>query len=184
VNLLQSAVRNFLPTSALLVIALAVPSLAHASFIGPYAVANWTVSAPVGGGVDLSGAPNTVTLTSSNSGTGGDVDFTITAVAAALWSFDWVYWTDDSDGPTYDPAGYLLNNTFFQLSPGSGHVDVAISAGDVIGFRANSSDGIFGSGHLAVSNFEAGQVPEPSTWALMGAGCAGLALSRLRRRRS
>jgi hypothetical protein len=109
--------------------------LAHASFIGPYAVANWTVSAPVGGGVDLSGAPNSVTLTSSNSGTGGDVDFTITAVAAALWSFDWVYWTDDSDGPTYDPAGYLLNNTFFQLSPGSGHVDVAISAGDVIGFR-------------------------------------------------
>ena len=177
----QSAAKRFLSSSAFLVIALAAPTLAHASFIGPYAVQNWTVSAPVGGGVDTSNAPNSVTLHSANSGSEGNVDFTITAVAATLWSFDWSYWTDDVDGPDFDPAGYLLNNTFVQLSPGSGHIDVQINAGDVIGFRANSTDGALGPGHLTVSNFEAGQVPEPSTWALMGAGCAGLALARRRK---
>ncbi len=153
-------------------------------FQGPFAPANWTAQ-PNGGSINTSGAPTSISLTSSNDGAGPDnTNFFIRSSATGTFSFDWTYTTSDRDGPLYDPFGYTINGNFTQLTNDSGpntqsgSVTVTVNAGDVFGFRQRSTDSIFGSATTTIRNFRA-PVPGPIS-ALAVLPLAGMAAYRRR----
>ena len=170
---------------------------ASANFIGYYAPSQWLVGhAPDNltdfGSVETTGAPGSITLIGSNSGSGefSRVDFSIVAPAAGTFSFNWAYYSTDTDieGAFNDPAGYLKNGQI-QLTDGgggtsqSGLVSVLVAAGDVIGFHVTTLDNLGGSASLTISNFSA-PVPEPASVAMMALGLLGLVgVAAARRRR-
>jgi len=88
--------------------ALLMSANANASFNNGYELSTWTQIAN-GGSIDISGAPDTVILTSSNDGSGDEKnqDFILTAPENADISFAWSFQTTDSN--EYDPFGLLLN---------------------------------------------------------------------------
>lgn len=125
------------------------------------------------------GAPLSVTVVGSDSWTWQGiytlVTWTITQPVTNLW-FMWSYETFDEDGPSWDPAGYYLNGSYFQLSDDSGdslqggQVTIpSLSPGDVFGFYVDTIDDISGPASLTITG-----VPEPGSFLLFGAG--GLAL--------
>ncbi|GAB3257667.1 PEP-CTERM sorting domain-containing protein [Chitinimonas naiadis] len=161
---------------------------ASASFVSYYKTSSWTQSLN-GGSINLTGAPNTIKLTSSNDGTGPDnTDMTIKAEAAGTVFFNWNYVTSDRDGPAYDPFGWLFNNVFHQLTSGTdrnqnGTVSFNVKAGDVFGFRIFAKDSTLGSATATVSNFVApNRIPEPASIALTGLALAFMAGMRRRNR--
>lgn len=152
-------------------------------FSGAFAPGNWTFNANGGdGSVNTGGAPAAISITGNNNGNGlpTNTDFTIVSPVAGMWSFSWTY--DSPDSGTWDSAYYLLNGveTFLadnNIVPTGGAVaNVAVNAGDTIGFRVRSADGAFGAGTLGISNFV---IPAPGSLALLGLG--GLLASRRRR---
>lgn len=164
---------------------LALAGAAFGQFSGPYAPANWAFNANGGDGlVNTGGAPASIMLVGNNNGNGlpTNTDFTIAAAAAGNLSFSWLYNTLDTG--TYDSAYYLINGVETFLSnnttPGaSGNVGpIAVNAGDIIGFRVRSADGVFGAADLTISNF-VGPVPAPGALALAALG--GLMAARRRR---
>lgn len=114
-----------------------------------YDISNWTLTTDSGdGSVVTALAPATITLIGSDSGQGIPVntDFTVPVVDNGSFVFDWFYQTFDE--PAWDPFGYLLNGVFFQLTDDlpailtiqSGTHAVAVTVGDVFGFRIHSVD--------------------------------------------
>lgn len=144
-------------------------------FTGPYDVSNWSITAPVGGEIDTFNAPSYVILYGPDLEIGGELSYTISAVASGDWSFSWLY--TSSDAPEWDGAGYLLNGIYTELassSGASGALTISVLENDIIGFLVRSEDGILGPGVFTVSEFsaptEASPVPESGTW------CAALVL--------
>ena len=164
---------------------LALASAAFGQFSGPYAPGNWSFTANGGSGsVNTGGAPASIMLTGNDAGgTNVNTDFTIVAAATGNLSFSWLYNTVDTG--TYDSAYYLVNGveTFLanNTTPGAAGAvgPIAVTAGQVIGFRVRSADGAFGPADLTISNFS-GPVPAPGAMALAGLG--GLLAARRRRR--
>ncbi|MEA5416984.1 hypothetical protein [Synechococcus sp. BA-132 BA5] len=159
----------------------ASPAQALTQFAGDYAPGNWTQTIGGDGSIDTSGAPSSITLISSNDGSGAqDTDFTIAAPTAGTVSFDWNFST--ADGAAYDPFGYLLNGAFTQLTNNdgaqtqSGSASFSVLSGDVFGFRQNSTDSIFGRASTTISNFNGPTAPAPASvpgpLPLLGAGAA------------
>ena len=185
INLEKSLSRYALATAGLAAVA-AIPTTAKADFSGYYAPPNWTLqnTGDSNGFVDTSGAPASITLHGGSSGSGnaGDTDFTIAAAASGLLSFNWSYFSTDTG--TYDSAYFLLNGvpTFLadNGSQGSGTFSIAVSAGNIFGFRVHTEDNLFGDGELTVSNFSA-PVPEGSTLSLFALGAAGVMVLMRRR---
>ena len=172
---------------------------AFADFIGPYDVSNWNQS-PEGGFIDLSSAPSSILLISSDDGNGeSNTDLTIEILTDGIVTFDWNYLTTEPIdpgffGPEFDPFGYLLNGSFFQLTDDlgtaeqSGWEEVTVLAGDIFGFRANSFDSLEGPAFTLIEKFvgplpETNQVPEPGTILLLGSGLVGLGLWKNRKTR-
>lgn len=167
--------------------AVALPAAAKADFSGYYDPSHWTLTNTGGstnGFVDTSGAPASITLHggSSQSGTPGDTDFTIASAATGLVSFNWSYFSTDTG--TFDSAYFLLNGkpTFLADNghQGSGTFSMAVSGGDIFGFRVHSVDNLFGDGELTVSSFNA-PVPEGSTLSLLALGALGVTAVMRRR---
>ena len=167
-------------------------------FTGAYAVGNWTQS--LGDGlIDLTGAPNAVTLTSGNAGSPSLTSFTIAASSAATVSFNWSYSTaenaNDDGSPANDQAIFLLGSTPIALSnngaspigdgsfsPQNG-VDSSFSVlnGQVFGFSVDSTDGCCGAATLTISNFKVSPVPEPGSLAMLTAGLMVVVAARKRK---
>ena len=162
-------------------------------FQGPYDPVNWTLTTNGGdGSVDTSGAPGSITLVGSDSGTGTQIftDFTTLAVGDGLVSFSWDYITSDSGGPGFDPFGYLLDGTFTQLTDNgggqsqSGSASFSVLAGQTFGFRVLAADDTAGPAQSTISSFEApsAAIPEPGTWAAAALLAGGAAFMRWRKR--
>jgi hypothetical protein len=125
---------------------------------------------------------------SDNSDTTGCVpcslNTTYTAVAGAdeTLTFNWAYTTHDDNGSAQDPAGYVINGVFTQLSTDnlsftsgefntSGSVTLTLSANDTYGFYVNTLDNFGGRGEIDVA--AAAAVPGP----IVGAGLPGLIIA-------
>ena len=162
------------------------PAQALTQFAGDYAPANWTQSIQGDGFINTGGAPASISLSGADDGSSTDqnTDFTIAAPTAGTVSFDWAYSTNDDDGlPSFDPFGYLLNGAFtlltndFGAQNQSGSASFSVLAGDVFGFRQNSSDSKLGRAVTTISNFNgplaaSGPASVPGPLPLLGAGAA------------
>jgi hypothetical protein len=144
-----------------------VAPAAFADFSGSYDPSNWTLTLSAGsnGFVDTSGAPASIALYGSDNDTftSQTTDYTATVSCDGVISFDWSYISFDVDGPSFDPAGLLINGVFIQLSDDngpdfqSGSVVSAASGGDTWGWRIDATDDQLGLGALSdLYNFSAG----------------------------
>ncbi|OLP15429.1 PEP-CTERM motif family protein [Leptolyngbya sp. 'hensonii'] len=153
-----------------------------AGFSGEYAPSEWTLTnTNTNGFVNTSGVPGSISLTGGNNGGSGfgQTAYTTAAKASGLVSFNWDYTTNDVDGSSFDPFGYILNGTFTQLTsnglktPQTGNFSFAVLQGDTFGFAVNTTDNILGAANVVISNFAA-PVPEPATVAgLLAIGALG-----------
>jgi hypothetical protein len=168
------------------VLSLTVSSISKADtlFNGAYGVSNWTTTfTNSDGSVDTSMAPVSVTLTGGDnqSGNFGETLFSIVAPTSTSLVFSWTYNSLDF-GAQFDPAGYIINGTQFQLSPSwslpqvgaSGVSTVDLTSGDNFGFYVDTSDNLSGSASLQVSGPEVIATPEPSCLALLAVGMIAL----------
>jgi hypothetical protein len=123
------------------------------------------------------------------SDSGAEDSFTNYAAVAAAdrrFSILFRYQTDDPGGSNFDPAGYFINATRFQLSApdlpwngeNSGAFIFSVAAGDSYGFYVANRGNSPGAGSLQVTS-----VPEPANWAMLIAGF-GLVGAVARRRRN
>jgi hypothetical protein len=181
-----------------LLFGIGVPN-ARAGFIGYYAPSHFTLTNN-SGGADEGGYPTpngsaffpdstTLILTGSNDGSGipGWTDLTIPAATNGVFQFAFTFSTLDL--AHYEYAGYLIGTHFFPLADTDGYsgaVSVAVTSGQLIGFRAGSIDSQGGlPGELWVTDFVA-PTPEPGTLQMLAtAGAAAAAIfgvTRLRRR--
>lgn len=159
---------------------------ANANFTGGYGVSNWSQSLN-GGTIDTSGAPSIIEIIGNDliwdtPQDPANTDFTITALAEGMVSFDWEYSTEDD--PEFDTFGWLLGDVYTQLSDDSlgqqqsGSTMFNVLAGDIFGFRVHSVDSVFGAATATISNFSApasapSPVPVPAAAWLFGSALLG-----------
>ena len=141
-------------------------TITTAGFTGSYAPSNWSLIQTSGGSgsVNTSSAPNSIQLYGSDGGGGGtkDTRYQISVPTAGTITFSWSYVTSDRDGPAFDPFGYYLNGTFFQLTSNSssartqsGTKSISVSASDKFAFMIRSTDNVLGASTTVASNFTA-----------------------------
>lgn len=132
------------------------------------------------------GASVVITGGNNGSGLGGTTDLIAKAPAPVTIAFLFIYTSLDS--PTFDWAGYVVNDLFTQVADTSGQSgsgSFSVLAGDTFGFRVGTEDNTSEPGIFTVSDFEAVGVasPEPSTPLLIMGAFAIAAASALRRSR-
>jgi hypothetical protein len=128
-------------------------------FSGDFSLANWAMS--IGGDGSITANADTVSLLGADTGDYLDhcVDLTISSSLEYTATFRWEYSTDDYL-PYFDSFGYLINDTYYQLTENfgstnqSGFVSVLLAAGDVFGFRQDSIDSGYGRATAIISDFE------------------------------
>jgi len=108
-------------------------------------------------------------ITGGNNGSGqpGTTDLVALATGTGMVQFQYSY--ASLDLPTFDFAGYLLNNSFFSLADTDGQAGKSmfpVSAGQSFGFRVGTADNTGEPGILTVTS-GASPVPEPGTGSML-----------------
>ncbi len=104
--------------------------------------------------------------------------YTTSATQDALLTFAYSYVTPDTDS-SYDPAGYVINGIYHQLTPDtlltgvvfSGIITFGVSVSDVYGFYVLSTDSNYGLAEITVSP---SAVPLPAALPLFGSALLGM----------
>jgi len=161
---------------------------AHAAFVAPYALANFSlINQNADGTAVTNDGGLSVVLTGGNNGSGlaGTTDLVTQALASGTVHFQFSYFT--LDDPPFDEAGFLLDGVYTQLAGTSGDAGVgnfAVVAGHTFGFRVATMDNTFEPGVFTISAFSApaptSGVPEPATWPLGLAAMAAFGIARRR----
>ncbi|MBL7773041.1 MAG: hypothetical protein JNM95_09280 [Chitinophagaceae bacterium] len=141
----------------------------QAGFAGTYAPASWTTTLTNSNGtVNSAGAPNVVTISSSNSignSSSGITGYQHSFTCGGYLTFNWSYTSTDS-GPQYDFPRYTVNGGSPIIFPGFkaqfgfslsqiGTFSLLINPGDVIQLQMYSSDNTGGAATLTLTNFKA-----------------------------
>jgi hypothetical protein len=130
------------------------------------------------------------TLVGSNSTSGFsavNTTFTVAAEGGQRVEGQFGYSTNDTDGSTYDPFGYFINGTLFQLTTTlaapafqSGTFAFNVHDGDVFGYYINAVDN-FGGAASASTFFNVTAVPVPASALLLLGAVGGLGAMRRRK---
>jgi hypothetical protein len=141
----------------------AMAATSRADFSGPYAPDQWMFTPGPGGMLETHTADE-LSLIGGDAGFSGNTYMTVVAAATGMWTFDWS-WHSNNNYSGFDTGYFLINgvSTFLSSSyiPTSGSISVKVHEGDVIGFRVETVTGIFGAGHLTITDFQ-GPVPTPA----------------------
>ncbi len=171
---------RFFSIAALLLGLVTVSSPASAAFI----LANTN-----GGNGYVTVTSNGFILVGSNneSGSGSYTTYTDIASSSSSYTFTYkyTYTTNDEDGGSWDPAGYILGGSYHQLSLNSlnegesvsGVVTLNVLAGQTFGFYVHSLDNLWGAGQIAVTN-----TPLPAALPLFGSALLGMGLIARKKR--
>lgn len=161
---------------------------AKADFSGYYAIANFDIiQSTFANGFVYSATSSNVVFWGPNDGSdqAGETEFTILPEVSGLFTFSWVYTTQNLD-PTDNTAGYIANGVFNFLTSTSGaygSVSVEVVANDPIGFAILTGDNTGEPGVLTVNNFSGplpsgSSAPEPGTFKLLLVGVAAAIVAR------
>ncbi|MBK6497590.1 MAG: HYR domain-containing protein [Saprospiraceae bacterium] len=156
-------------------------------FTGIFAPGNWNFNPGINGTLDTNNAPNSLTLSGSNSGPSSTpglfqpppgvlTTLCINVPASGSITFTWNYQSFDSySSANWDRFGYSVNGVFTQLTLNDGPLvqsgtnTVTLNSGDVFCF-VQGSDNVDGVG-VTISNmfiFESTQLPCNFTCANLG----------------
>jgi len=130
-------------------------------FQGDFVPSNWTFFTEGNGFVDTAGAPFSIMLVGSDESETCNLDeeeedfcptdFTIPIPENGYVKFSWDYLAANEECPECDPAGFLIDGQFSQLTSGgdfdeSGFAVVPVNQGQVFGFRVDATDDCCGEG--------------------------------------
>ncbi|MFM6353724.1 MAG: hypothetical protein ACKPGJ_20835 [Dolichospermum sp.] len=156
------------------ILALSAPTRAITfGFTGDYAPSNWNLTnSNADGSVNISNAPNSITLTGGNNGSGsfGRTNYSITNTNTlpVNISFNWLYLT--TDAPVFDRFDVNLNGSYTTIAnnDANGTYTTLIPNGNTFGFSIATIDNSTGTGSVRINNFSVTPVPFESNAAPAG----------------
>jgi hypothetical protein len=167
----------------------ATAALVFAFALSAPALADTFTTTSTNGGDGFASFPSgvDVDLFGSDNGVGPSLTtYTATALSDQTFFVTWNYHTEDTDGPHFDPAGYVINDVLHPLTDDGGSDDqsgsflVSVLSGQVYGIYVDSTDSDFGRADLSVT---ASETPLPAALPLFASVLGGMGLLGWRRRR-
>ncbi|MBN1924606.1 MAG: hypothetical protein JW798_02115 [Prolixibacteraceae bacterium] len=154
---------------------------------GYYEIGNWS-QVPNSGTIDISGAPNSLTFLSGDSGFEDTTYISIYAPCDIIVKINWTYTTPDV-AAHWDFPVYFINGEMFPFSTydmdgaliQNGLEVFTVQSGQNFGIGAYTEDGFGGACTIDAVSFEFETVPVGITAALGVFGLAGISLFARRR---